>query len=501
MTPDQHRRARDLFEAALEHEPADAVRWLEDAAPDDSLVRAEVRSLLDHHSRAGSFLTQPVAEAAPHLLEDEHTLEPGTVLGSYTVIREIGRGGMGRVYLASDGRLGRTVALKALAPQLTREPQHRDRLRREARAAAMLTHPGICTVYALEELDDELYIATEFVEGHTLRDEIQGTNPPSFDTILGTARDLASALASAHAKGITHRDLKPENVMRTREGRIKVLDFGLARMEARPGGIAATLTAPLPGGIAGTPAYMSPEQIEGRTAGPSADVFAFGVLMYEWISRRHPFQAGSALATLARVLDSTPEPLSHHVPVPKWFSDIIARCLRKAAGERFASASELLQALDHPVGVDETSQTTRSSRWWQTHQLVAIVLYTIAAAHAWQTKQWLQGPMSLWVFLGIGIAGSVGGIIRGHLVFTEVMNQPHLMSEVERTKRVRLFTDLLIAALLIADALLLINTEPPQAFIAVLTIALATGIALAAILMEPATTAALLGDQGVKPPV
>ena len=135
-------------------------------------MRAEVRSLLDHHSRAGSFLTQPVAEAAPHLLEEEHTLEPGTVLGSYTVVREIGRGGMGRVYLASDGRLGRTVALKALAPQLTREPRHRDRLRREARAAAVLTHPGICTVYALEELDGELYIATEFVEGHTLRDEI-----------------------------------------------------------------------------------------------------------------------------------------------------------------------------------------------------------------------------------------------------------------------------------------------------------------------------------------
>jgi serine/threonine protein kinase len=493
MTPDQNRRARDLFEAALEHAPADVVRWLDDAAPDDSVVRAEVQSLLDHHSRAGSFLTQPVAEAAPHLLEDEPTLEAGTVLGSYTVIREIGRGGMGRVYLASDGRLGRTVALKALAPQLTREPQHRDRLRREARAAAGLTHPGICTVYALEELDGELYIASEFVEGHTLRDEIQDPRRPSFATIVATARDLASALASAHAKGITHRDLKPENVMRTRDGRIKILDFGLARMEAGPGGIAATLTTPLPGGIAGTPAYMSPEQIEGRTAGPPADVFAFGVLMYEWISRRHPFQAGSALATLARVLDSTPEPLSHHAQVPKWLSEIIDRCLRKPVSERFASASEILQAFDHPAIVHAGTETTRSSRWWQTHQVVAILLYTIAAAHAWQTKQWLQGPISLWVFLGIGITGSVGGIIRGHLVFTDVMNRPHLMSELERTKRVRLFTDVLIAALLIVDALLLINTEPPQALIAVLTIALATGIALAAILMEPATTDALLG--------
>ena len=113
MTPEQRRRARDLFEAALEHDPPDILKWLESAAADDSVVRAEVRSLLEHHSRAGSFLMQPVAEAAPHLLEEEHTLEPGAVLGPYTVIREIGRGGMGRVYLASDGRLGRTVALKA----------------------------------------------------------------------------------------------------------------------------------------------------------------------------------------------------------------------------------------------------------------------------------------------------------------------------------------------------------------------------------------------------
>ena len=490
MTPDQRRRARDLFEAALEQDPSDIVRWLDSAAKDDAVVRAEVRSLLDHHSRAGSFLTQPVAEALPHLLEEEHTLEPGTVLGPYTVVREIGRGGMGRVYLASDGRLGRTVALKALAPQLTREAHHRDRLRREARAAAVLTHPGICTVYALEEFDGELYIATEFVEGQTLRDEIAETGRPTLSTIVATAKELAAALSSAHAKGITHRDLKPENVMRTRDGRIKVLDFGLARVETGPGGIAATLTTPVPGGILGTPAYMSPEQIEGRTAGPAADVFAFGVLMYEWISGRHPFQAGSALATLARVLDSAPEPLSSHAQVPKWLSDVVDRCLRKPANERFSSAAELLQAFDHPA-IAENAAVGRSSTWWRTHQVVAVVLYTVAAAHAWQIKEWLREPISLWVFVGAGIAGSVGGIIRGHLVFTDVMNRPHLVSELARTQRVRLVTDLLIAALLTVDALLLIGSVP---LTAVLTMALATGIALAAVLMEPATTAALLGE-------
>jgi serine/threonine protein kinase len=489
MTPEQHRRARDLFEAALEHEPADLRRWLDEAAADDSVVRAEVRSLLEHHSRAGSFLAQPVAEAVPHLLEEQHTLEPGTVLGPYTVIREIGRGGMGRVYLAADGRLGRTVALKAVAPELTRDANHRERLRREARAAAVLTHPGICTVYALEELDGELYIATEYVEGHTLRDEIGAATRPSLDTIVRTARELASALANAHAKGITHRDLKPENVMRVHDGRIKILDFGLARIDPGPGGVAATLTASLPGAIAGTPAYMAPEQIEGRAAGPAADVFAFGVLMYEWISGRHPFQAGSPLATLARVIDSTPEPLSRVAQVPQWVSDIIARSLRKPVPERFASASELLQAFDNPATTER--DVPLKSTWWRTHQVVAIVLYFIAMAHAWQIKEWLRQPVSVWVFVVMGIAASVGGIVRGHLVFTDVMNRPHLASELRRTGRVRLFTDVLLATLLTIDALLLASQWP---LTTVLTIALATGIVLAAVLMEPTTTAALLGE-------
>ena len=491
MTPEQRRRARDLFEAALEHEPADVFNWLEEKAADDSVVRAEVRSLLEHHTRAGSFLAQPVAEAAPHLLEDDHTIEPGTVLGTYTILREIGRGGMGRVYLASDARLGRTVALKALPPQLTREASHRDRLRREARAAALLTHPGICTVYALEELNGELYIATEFVEGHTLRDEIGTAKRPSLDAIISTSRELASALSSAHAKGITHRDLKPENVMRASDGRIKILDFGLARVEPGPGGIAATLTAQVPGGIAGTPAYMSPEQIEGRPAGPAADVFAFGVLMYEWISGRHPFQAGSLLAMMARVLDSPPDPLANYTGVPPWLSDVIDRCLKKQPQDRFSTASDLLHAFEHPVAPPRLQ--TPSSTWWRTHQVVAIVLYTIATARGWQIKEWLkdQDSISLWVFIVMGIAASVGGIIRGHLVFTDLMNRSHLRNELLRTKNIRLFTDVLMAALLTIDALLLAPLWP---LAAVLTIALATGIALAAVLMEPATTTVLLGE-------
>ena len=492
MTPEQHRRARDLFEAALEREPSEAMRWLDAATTDDSAVRAEVRSLLEHHSRAGSFLTQPVAEVAPHLLEEDETLPEGKVLGNYTIIRELGRGGMGRVYLALDARLGRTVALKALAPQMTREAHHRERLRREARAAAVLTHPGICTVYALEELDGDLFIATEFVDGHTLREEISAGRPPSLDTIRATACELASALATAHAKGITHRDLKPENIMRTPDGRVKILDFGLARMarvEGSAASAAGSFTVALPGTLAGTPAYMAPEQVEGRAVGPPADVFAFGVLMYEWISGRHPFQAGSLLATLARVLDSTPDPLSAHADVPAWLSHVIDRCMSKSEAERFASGADLLRALDRPIVAPQPAPGR--STWWRTHQTVAILLYTFACAHAWQIKEWLREPISLWVFVLMGIAGSVAGIIRGHLVFTDIMNRPHLVGELRRTQHVRLFADVLMSALLTTDALLIASAWP---LTTVLTIALAAGIALAAILMEPATTAALLGD-------
>jgi eukaryotic-like serine/threonine-protein kinase len=488
MTPEQRKRARDLFEAALEHEPADIVTWLEQAAPDDAAVREEVRSLLDHHSSAGSFLIQPLVEAAPHLLEDDRSLNPGAVLGSYTILREIGRGGMGRVYLASDARLGRTVALKAVAPELVRDPRHRERLQREAQAAAVLTHPGICTVYALEEFDGELYIAAEFVEGQTLREEISSGSRPSLEAIVATARQLASALGSAHAKGITHRDLKPENVMRTRDGRIKILDFGLARIAA-PSDAPPAMSVVAPGAVAGTPAYMAPEQIEARAVGPSADVFAFGVLMYEWISGHHPFEAGTVLATLARVIDSRPEPLAARAGVPAWLSEVIDRCLRKPVDERFGSGSELLQAFDHPAIASRPGPIT--SRWWRTHQAVVIVLYMIATAHAWRIKEWLREPVSLWAFVLMGLAASVGGIVRAHLVFTDLMDRRHLDNQLRRTAAVRLFSDVLIALLLTFDALLLAWTSP---LTTVLTISLAAGIAIAALLIEPATTAASLGE-------
>jgi len=488
VTPEQHRRARDLFEAALDVESSGLRGWLESHAALDPEVRAEVESLLEHHHKAGSFLTQPVAEAAPHLLHEDRLLEPGTVIGSYTVVRELGRGGMGRVYLANDARLGRAVALKVLAPDLTRDPLHRERLRKEARAAAALTHPGICTVYAFEEFDGQAYIVTEFVEGHTLREEIRGRRPPA-DDVIDTGHQLASALASAHEKGVTHRDLKPENVMRTRAGRVKVLDFGLARIEGDGAGNVTLLAATVPAAIAGTPGYMAPEQIEGKPVGPATDVFAFGVLMYEWITGVHPFQASSTLATLAKVVESTPTSLVEHANAPRFVAEIVDRCLRKSPADRYSSAVEICDVFEHAGNA--VRYGTASSNWWRVHQLTAMALYIVATARAWQIKEWLRSPVSLWAFVFMGVAASVGGIVRGHLVFTDVMNRGHLAAEIRRTRRAVVLADVMMAATLLADALLLASVQP---LAAVLTICVAVGIALAALLMEPATTSAVFGD-------
>jgi serine/threonine protein kinase len=489
MTADQRQRVRDLFEAALDRHPSsDAGSWLAGEAADDPEVRDEVLSLFAHHSRAGAFLSEPIAGRLPELMADDEPLAPGAAVGAYTIVRELGRGGMGRVYLATDGRLGRTVALKALAPHLVGDPQQRERLRREARAAAALTHPGICTVYALEEVDGALYIATEFVDGRTLGEEIRSGHRPSAADILRTARDLAEPLASAHAAGIVHRDLKPDNMMRTREGRLKILDFGLARVA---GPVEAAPYATQPGLLIGTPGYMAPEQINGGPVDARADVFAFGVTLYEYACGTHPFAASTALATVARVLESDARPLIGRAPdVPSGVADVIARCLRKAPADRFGSAAEIVGALD--AVSDARAHARPHTAWWRAHQVIVSALYVVAATLAWVIKERVETPVTVSIFLALSAAATIGPVLRGHLVFTEWLNRPHLTIERRRTSRATKLLDLLTGGLLFADAGIIVRVG---ALWAVFGLALALGIMLASIVLEPATTAATFGAE------
>ena len=477
-------QVRDVFERALEQDPADPERWLAAAACTEG-VRAEVASLLRYHARAGRFLGEPVAARVPDLLDEQASLKPGQSIGSYVIVRELGSGGMGRVYLASDQRLKRLVAIKALLPRLTTQPSSRERFRREAQAAAALTHSGICTVYALEEVTDDLYIVTEYVEGRTLREDINSGTRPSPALLRETAQELASALAAAHSRGIIHRDLKPENVLRAIDGHIKILDFGVAHIDDDSGrGPRPRMTQP--GFLVGTPAYMAPEQLNGEPADARADIFALGVLLYEYACGSHPFEAATPIAMMSRILGNDVPPVAGRLGhVAPDVADVIERCLQKNPGDRWPSAAAIVLLLQSHAAV-----ATSSSRWWRVHQLAVLVLYVGASVVAWGVKERLETPASRWLFVGVGIGAALAGIVRGHLVFTQWMNPRRLVDERRRTAVVTLAGDLWIGVCLAVSGLLLVPVRP---LYAVLTIALAIGVALARVLMEPATTVAALG--------
>ena len=254
-----------------------------------------------------------------------------------------------------------------------------------------------------------MLIVSEYVDGHTLRDEIGGSNSPGPDTIAATALELAEALAAAHGRGITHRDFKPENVMRDRSGRLRVLDFGVA-YTAESGGLAAGAMATLPGVLVGTPAYMAPEQLNGERADARADVFAYGVVMYEYACGVHPFDASTPLGLVARVLESDARPMADRTPdVPAAVAMVVDRCLRKSAAERFASAADIVAALKAgDTGVSR--RPAGSGSWWQAHQVVLLAVYAGAGALAWSIKEAFRGPLTLWLFVALGI----GAIRRRH---------------------------------------------------------------------------------------
>jgi len=438
--------------------------------------------------RSGGFLVAPIADSRPELLADDDLLAPGAVVGGYTIVRELGRGGMGRVYLASDARLGRLVALKALAPHLVSDPRERERLRREARAAAALTHPGICTVYALEEIDGSLYIASEFVDGRTLRDEILSGVRPSAEELLRTARELAEALASAHAAGVVHRDLKPENIMRTSGGRLKILDFGLARFDA-PDRAAASF-ATRPGAVMGTPAYMAPEQINGEPVDARADLFAFGVVMYEYASGIHPFHASTPLAIVGRVLNSDVVPLaSRGVTTATLVDHVILRCLQKAPAARYASAAELVGALGQSGAVGAPG---RHASWWRIHQVAIVLMYAAGVVFAWGIKQSVKMQLTLVLFLALGALATTGGVLRSHLLFTERVNPLHLARELKRIRTTMRALDLAVFVLLLGEAVVIMGS---QAIVALSVVSLGVGLAAATLVLEPSTTAAAFGEE------
>ena len=276
------------------------------------------------------------------------TLSEGTEFGRYEVRSAIGAGGMGEVYLVHDRQLDRPVALKLLPENVTQDLDRLRRFQQEARATSALNHPNIITIYEIGEAEGRHFIATEFIDGVTLRDEMMRSRMAMGD-VLEVALQVASALAAAHAAGIVHRDIKPENIMIRRDGYVKVLDFGLAKLTEQrinSGPNALTVADTGPGIVIGTVTYMSPEQARGLKIDERTDIFSFGVVLYEMLAGRVPFGGPTPSDVIVSILDRTPQPLSYHLPdVSPEMQRIVSKALSKDADKRYQTVTDAIADL------------------------------------------------------------------------------------------------------------------------------------------------------------
>jgi serine/threonine-protein kinase len=350
MTPERWREIDQILEAALELALHERAAFVERAAGGDHELRLQLTSLLAAADQTEDFLEKLPADAAAieTLLPGHVALETGQTLAHYEIVGALGAGGMGEVYLARDSRLGRRVALKLLPMDFTRAPERLRRFELEARAASALNHPNILTIHDIGQSAGLHFIASEFVEGLTLR-RMMADKPLPLPETLDIATQVAAALSAAHATGIVHRDIKPENVMVRPDGLVKVLDFGLAKLigeDVRPAvGTLATLGGQSLGALMGTPPYMSPEQARGEELDARTDLFSLGVTLYEMVTGRPPFTAETIVGVLDAICQKEPPPLSDR-DLPLALEQIIFRCLAKEPGERYDSAQEVVAALE-----------------------------------------------------------------------------------------------------------------------------------------------------------
>ena len=345
-----------LFHDALQLAPDDRVAFVASIADQD--IRSEISSLLAGGSDTGSVVEAVIGEAARLALETPAT---GSVLSHFRIVRAIGRGAMGEVYLADDLKLGRQVALKLLPAAFQQDRDRAQRFEREARAAAALNHPNIMAVYEVGHCGEQPFIAAEYVDGETLADRLSRGPLPEAEA-MRLAEQIAEALAAAHEKGVIHCDLKPANIKITPDGTVKVLDFGLAKVPKTldaAGNPAETTSAGL---IVGTAAYMSPEQARGAHVDRRTDIWAFGVVIYETLTRNCPFQRGTITDTLAAVIKDEPDLLA----LPARLRPVIGRCLNKDLRKRWQDIGDVRIALE-----EVSSEPAARPRWLGRWKLAA----------------------------------------------------------------------------------------------------------------------------------
>jgi len=379
MKPERWQKIDELFHAAVERNDGERAAFLNDACAGDESLRKQVEALLAGHEQAGSFIESPAMEveargvaADPENKEAE--LANGETVSHYRIISPLGSGGMGDVYLAQDTVLSRQVALKLLPENFTRDRERLHRFQQEARAASALNHPNIITIYEIGLVEGRHFIAIEFIDGQTLRQNFFGDGSHTsgkqlrLRDVLDIAIQTADALAAAHEAGIVHRDIKPENIMvRRRDGYVKVLDFGLAKLAEGAVDSEAPTRAQVKtsvGVVMGTVTYMSPEQARGEPVDARTDVWSLGVVLYELVAGCVPFKRSTQSEVIASILEREPPPLARYASeVPPELERIVIKALTKDREARYQTAKDLLvdlrrlrQRLDVEAEIERTAE-------------------------------------------------------------------------------------------------------------------------------------------------
>src|SRR5438128_2013057 len=354
MTPARLQTIEEIFHAALDQDPDQTSAFLDTACEGDAALRREVEALLTSDQRAGRFMqSSPVGLATKIIQNQQADSLVGRTIGHYKISERIGTGGMGDVYLATDIVAGRKAALKLLPARFTGDAERLKRFQQEAHAVVALNHPNILTVYEIGEDHSIHYIASELIEGETLRQRLT-RGRMQLSEAVDVAIQMASALAAAHEAGIVHRDIKPENIMLRPDGYVKVLDFGIAKLAEQelptsmPKDEALLLVETNLGSILGTVPYMSPEQACGAPADKRTDIWSLGAVLYEMVTGHAPFTGDTPKEVMSAILEREPPPLARYVAhTPAELQQIISKTLRKDRRERYQSAGEMLQALKH----------------------------------------------------------------------------------------------------------------------------------------------------------
>lgn len=425
MKPERWQQVSRIFNSAISLDGEARADYIASACGDDDSLRAEVEKLIESHQHASAekFIDGVAVEDGAAMLLDPNdgddsqqaTLSKGQHLGSYVILDTLGAGGMGEVYLARDSRLDRTVALKVLSPDVSSDKRRMQRFRQEAKVASSLNQPNILTIYESGEVEGLTFLATEFIDGDTLRSYLRGKHL-KLPEILDIVIQIVAALDAAHEANIVHRDMKPENVMiRRRDHVVKVLDFGLAKLTEKKSETAtsqhsdleaATELRTAPGSLMGTINYMSPEQAQMRELDQRTDIWSTGVMIYEMVAGELPFKGVTSSHTMVQIMEKEPAPLTYQGdPAPQELRRIVSKAIAKDPEERYQtskdllidlrqfkkhldldSASEHFSADKHEVVSVETRTTAPSSKRKSTIVIVAIVaaLAGVIGVTAWR---------------------------------------------------------------------------------------------------------------------